>query len=285
MYRRLFRFMLSAFVLLCVALLESVPAQAAQTAQPGESVEPKAKVKKITGETLALEAAEVQSAHCADAYSAETTRALQSIAAVGEVWARVSVQYEDSGETFLLYWRGVLAQCMDQEARGLKDLKEFVAESGSSTLWAALVKDAARRIRQLERKLGGGAAAASARGNAPRPGAVIGISLAAGSAGTGIAAAISWGLAMERSNELTSHENPTLHSDSTDTSNSPNTFKEGESYAAATPRLAAVSVGLGLGAAVAFIIHAATANQPQAAAPPLLVPTVGGAAVVWEARW
>ena len=58
------------------------PATGDDTTQPAP-----AKAKKITGETLALEAAEVQNKHCADAYGRDTTRALQSIATVAEVWA------------------------------------------------------------------------------------------------------------------------------------------------------------------------------------------------------
>ena len=53
------------------------------------------------------------------------TAALKSIATVGEVWARLSEQYEKSGESYLLYWRGVLAQCMDQEDRALCGLAAF----------------------------------------------------------------------------------------------------------------------------------------------------------------
>ena len=50
--------------------------------------------------------------------------------------------------------------------------------------------------------------------------------------------------------------------------------------------LTAVSIGAGLGAIASLVIAATADTAPQAALPiPVLVPTEGGAAVLWEARW
>ncbi len=270
--------------LLCTAVLGVTNARAEPSAEANETAEPQAKVKKVTGETLALEAAKVQDEHCATTAARDTTRALKSIATVGEVWARLSEQYEKSGESFLLYWRGVLAQCMDQERRGLKDLKEFVAESGSSTLWTALVKDARRRIRQLERRIGVGTTKTmpsppSAGGRTP--GIVLGASLAGGSLATGIAAIDRWNRAVEAGDRLENKsEDPAVALvDQAD-------FQLGAAEQDATQILSAVSAGLGAGAAIAFIVTAAAGGNSQAAIkPPTLVPTLGGAALHWELQW
>ena len=282
----------AAFALLLVVGLSAGAAQAQDT---GKTTEPAtgddapqpapAKEKKITGETLALEAAEVQNKHCADAYGRDTTRALQSIATVAEVWARVSEQYEKSGETFLLYWRGVLAQCMDQEERGLTDLKGFVAESGSSTLWVALVKDATRRIRQLERKTG--------TSSGPRPlapdearaavGVILGGSLAAGSALSGVVAGIRWEEAKGHAADIYAGEGDTGEVANLATNPS---FGDGTTSSRQGIALGAASIAMGAGALVSFIIAARAGGEASAAhVPPLLVPTATGAVVTWEARW
>jgi hypothetical protein len=278
----------AAFALLLVVGLSAGAAQAQDT---GKTTEPAtgddapqpapAKEKKITGETLALEASDVQNKHCADAYGRDTTRALQSIATVAEVWARVSEQYEKSGETFLLYWRGVLAQCMDQEERGLTDLKGFVAESGSSTLWVALVKDANRRIRQLERKTG----ISSARPTPLAPdearaaaGVILGGSLAAGSALSGVVAGIRWQEALDRAGDIYTVEVDNLEDNTL--------FKEGRTNSQQGIALGAASIAMGAGALVSFIIAARAGSEAGAEyLPPLLVPTATGAVVTWEARW
>ena len=234
-----------------------------------------------SGESLALEAAQVQEKHCARAYGRDMTRALQSIAEVAGVWARVSEQYEKSGESYLLYWRGVLAQCMDQEEKGLIDLKAFVSRSGSSSLWAALVRDADRRIRQLERKTGagGGRRSRPLPGN-PRLGAglALGISLAAGSAVSAAVAGVRWNEALLQAQIIYDGEVPDL-ADS-------DPFKDGTTYSQEGIALGIAAVAMGTGSLVSFIVAASAGRDARAAhAPPLVVPTSTGAVVTWEARW
>jgi len=279
-------------VAICLALLLAVglstgAARAQDTANEGAPAsdtlvkEAQPKKKRITGETLALEAADVQNNHCADAYGRDTTRALQSIATVGAVWARVSEQYEKSGETFLLYWRGVLAQCMDQEARALEDLKGFAKESGSSTLWVALVKDAARRIRQLERKMGTSGMGPTRLGPEKAKavvGVIIGGSLAAGSALSGVAAGIRWEQALNRADDIYTGEIDNLEDNAL--------FKDGTTNSQQGIALGAAAIAMGTGALVSFIVAAGTGSNASAAhAPPILVPTSTGAVVTWETRW
>jgi len=249
-------------------------------AEAGAKPEAKAEAKKVSGETLALAAARVQNEHCADAYGVDTTRALRSIATVGEVWAQVSEQYERSRETYLLYWRGVLAQCMDQEARGLDDLKGFVTRAGSSTLWIDLVKDANRRIRQLER-----------RGTRPDPrkarkplGLVVGGSLALCSSIFAVSAASLWNRSQETADLLKAAEYATREGEGAITFQ--NQFEHGRQKAQESQISSAVSVATGIGSIVAFVVAATGGKAPGAAAgSPLLLPTAGGAAILWEGRW
>jgi hypothetical protein len=291
MRRRLVLIVLSAAALVATSVFGSAPAFAqddgAPAEQPAAEDEPKAeekpqaKAKKVSGETLALAAARVQSEHCADAYGVDTTRALRSIATVGEVWAQLSEQYERSHETYLLYWRGVLAQCMDQEVRGLDDLKGFVTRAGSSTLWIDLVKDANRRIRQLERRAKGGVDPRAVR----KPlGLVVGGSLAVVSAVTAINAASLWNRSQETSDLLKTAEYATREGESPATFR--NQFEDGRQRAQESQISSAVSVATGIGSIVSFVV-AATGGRAGgiAAGSALLLPTAGGAAVLWEGQW
>jgi hypothetical protein len=262
------------------AQTEAKKVEAGEEANAAEA--PKPKEKPVTGETLALEAAQVQSEHCADAYGRDMTRALKSIAAVGNVWARLSEQYEKSGETFLRYWRGVLAQCMDQEARGLADLQAFVAESGSNTLWAALVKDAKRRIRQLERKTGASRAAAAGP-LAPEKakalaGVIVGGSLTAGSVVSSILAKSYWDSSLAQAAAIYDAEIEGLKGS--------DQLSDGQQAFDTSIVLTTAAIAMGAGAVVSFIVAARTGSSAGTAqAPPILVPTRSGAVVTWEARW
>ena len=276
MRRPVVRLFTRMVVLICVLGWMAETAQAQDTRAEEQPV-----AAPASGESLALEAAEVQEKHCARAYGKDMTRALQSIAEVAAVWARVSEQYEKSGESYLLYWRGVLAQCMDQEEKGLIDLKAFVLKSGSSSVWVALVRDADRRIGQLERKTGGGGGRRSnpVPGN-PRLGAglALGVSLAAGSAVSAAVAGVRWNEALLQAQIIYDGEVADL-ADS-------DPFKDGTTYSQEGIALGIAAVAMGTGSLVSFIVAASSGRDARAAhAPPLVVPTPTGAVVTWEARW
>ncbi len=236
-------------------------------------------------ESLALEAARVQGEHCADAASNRKTEGLRSISTVSNTWVRVSEQYDRSGDNYLLYWRGVLAQCMDQESRAYDDLKGFLEQVGDSSLWAGLVRDARRRIRLLERKTGaagGGAARASLRNPRPVTGLLLGGSLAATSAAFGIAGAVFWQSSQDTANDLKGPEFAAR--DGEDTTSFDARWDDGELRFQRSRICTIVSVATGLGAIASFVI-AATSKPKGGMAAPLVVPTYRGAAIVWEARW
>lgn len=136
---------------------------------------------EVDAPAIALKAQETKDRYCSAAAGDNVTTAAESVAAVGAVWAEVSAALESTRKLYLLYWRGVLGQCLDQEAKALGDLKAFVAASARSESLPALVEDAERRIRRLEGQPPG-------RASPPTPGrgALIGgtvLGVAAGALG------------------------------------------------------------------------------------------------------
>ncbi len=107
---------------------------------------------------VALEAARVRDDLCSDAAGSDTTLAASVVNRVSAVWERVSGAYEESKQPFLLYWRGVLEQCLDQEERARDDLELFLLGSGEDAKVAELVRDAKTRLRRLQAGLMAGLA-------------------------------------------------------------------------------------------------------------------------------
>ncbi len=140
--------------------------------------------RNAEAEALALEAQDAVEAHCSDAVADDVTLAAESVATVSAVWAKVSSALESNRKVYLLYWRGVLGQCLNQDEKALNDLEDFLAARGSSTTWASLVEDAERRVRRLRRGTLRGAVGV-------RPSGV----LVAGGVGSGIASGVLGGLA------------------------------------------------------------------------------------------
>ncbi len=259
------------------------PGTADDTAAPSGT---EAAEQPASPEDLALEAARIRSEHCAQAASDRKTSGVRSITEVGPTWLRVSEQFDKSGETYLLYWRGVLAQCMDQEERASVDFESFVAQEGASNLWADLVRDAKRRIRLLQRSSASGEVGLSAglRNRNKTIGLVVGGSLAASSLFFGVSGAIAWSDARDIAEELEETEFG-AHSNQ-----SPESFREqledGELSQTESRILSAAAIGSGIGSIISLVLAARSAARPRSAmAPPVVLPTVGGAAVLWETRW
>ena len=237
--------------------------------------------KRVSSEQLAVEASNVQNEHCADAASNQETGGIRSISTVSDTWVRVSERYDQSGESYLLYWRGVLAQCMDQEDRALADLKDFISRSEGNSLWATLIKDARRRARQLGHKTTGTQQMGGADPETARKvvGFVLGASLAAGSAGSGIAAATFWNTSQAKADylrqaELDNLTVPGAHPE----------YEQGETAARNSSILTVAAIGLGVSATVSFLVAAGTGVSPTAGLPPpVIVPTGSGAVLSWGA--
>ena len=99
--------------------------------------------------TVAARAWEVHQAQCAEVAAGSDASAADSMVEVTEVWREVISTYEKTGASFLLYWRGVLAQCLGQPERAAEDLKLFVALEEFEDDFAAQVRDARARLRRV----------------------------------------------------------------------------------------------------------------------------------------
>ncbi len=226
-------------------------------------------------EALAQEAHQVLIDHCADAAGGAVTTAAESVAVVSDVWARVSAEVESSHKVYLLYWRGVLAQCLDQEERAIADLKTFVRVRGDSTLWAGLVQDAEKRLRQLERVAGRGGPVVS-------PFLGLGIGLGAGSLAFGIGSAAAWA----ESQRIMNNE---VYPKGLSGDDLLRSIQNGLSAADASRALGGAAVATGVGSAVFLVLHFAAPQGSSTVAlrrgGPIVQPTAQGVVLGWTGRW
>jgi hypothetical protein len=98
---------------------------------------------------LAARAWEVHQARCAEVAAGSDSSAAASMVEVTEVWREVISSYERSGASFLLYWRGVLAECLGQPERAAEDLQLFVSLEEFEDAFASQVRDARTRLRRM----------------------------------------------------------------------------------------------------------------------------------------
>lgn len=99
---------------------------------------------------VAADAYDIHQALCAEVAGGTTSAAAESIAEVTEVWQEVIAAYEASGRSYLLYWRGVLGECLGQGERAASDLRLFVElEQFGSEDVLPLVQDARTRLRRM----------------------------------------------------------------------------------------------------------------------------------------
>jgi hypothetical protein len=223
-------------------------------------------------EALAQEAHAVLLAHCAEAVGEDITRAAESVAVVSDVWARVSAQVESSRKVYLLYWRGVLAQCLDQEDKAMTDLQTFVKARKGSELWAGLIADAEKRIGRLKRQAGGPVQI--------KPGWLVGGGLAAGSAVFVIGAAAAW----QQSQQTATGE---IYPNGLPGTAFEASLAKAENQSNANAAMTALAVACGAGSIVSFVLTATRSKTGSTSQlqPPIVIPTSTGAALSWEARW
>lgn len=101
-------------------------------------------------EEVFLLADDVHQQHCADINGAQMDSATaERQAVVTDAWRRVIEVYEQTGHSFLLYWRGVLGECLGSEERAASDLRLFVLLEQHDKRFGAMVKDANRRLKRL----------------------------------------------------------------------------------------------------------------------------------------
>ena len=103
-------------------------------------------------EQVALEAHGAHAAGCADVAGDQVGRTADAMVVVATVYGRVHETYEAAPEPkpgFLLYWRGVLGQCLGRTNLAGADLKAFVEAERDNSRFRTQVRDARRRLRSL----------------------------------------------------------------------------------------------------------------------------------------
>jgi hypothetical protein len=227
-------------------------------------------------EEAAAEATEVFDSYCSQTAMDDMTLAAGAVAEVSATWKKVSATLDSTKKVYLLYWRGVLAQCLDQEERALTDLNAFVAATEGSTLWAGLIKDAKTRVRRLE------AAEVAGPANPGLAGGIVGGILAAGSGATAGLAGWQWSEALAAGEHVLSepHKDDDLI----------NLFIAGDTAQQLTWALAAGAGALGAAALASFIVSGAEKTKYSAARPTVqpvfaAVPTPDGVLLVVGGRW
>ncbi len=143
-------------------------------------------------EDVALHASQVHEDRCRTVAGGSAIAAGRALGDVSEAWVAVSEAFAEDPRAYLLYWRGVLAQCLSQETKAEADLDRFVrwySEAGARarSTYSSLDEDARRRLRRL-----------GARG--PGPGGVPAAAVGgvAATAGAGAMAGIAAWQAAER---------------------------------------------------------------------------------------
>jgi hypothetical protein len=232
--------------------------------------------RDAAAEAAATEAHRVRDELCSDGALADTTTAAKSLAEVTEVWAAVSEQLDRSRKVYLLYWRGVLAQCLSQEDRAISDLTKFVDSQDGRSLWESLVADARLRLQRLRPS-----GSVERTRSAPDPGPILGVVLAGGAGATG-------GLAIWQWNEATNVAN-TLYLQPHTGQELLGYGAEGDQHQLISRILVGTSAALGGTALASLIIGGATSGRStrSAALPPTIavLPTPDGATLVLAARW
>ncbi len=118
-------------------------------------------------DALAVKAAEAQSEHCAAIQGNDPEAAAVGLEVVTGVWGELdgALRESDVPHPHLLYWRGMIAQCLDKNDQAISDLEGFVLAAEFLTAvdeerqgqMRAMVQDAKQRLRRLNRttKVGG----------------------------------------------------------------------------------------------------------------------------------
>lgn len=216
---------------------------------------------------VAQQAQEAHERHCKDVSGSRVDLAAEALAQVSQHWAEVDRVYRDGGTLYLLYWRGVLAQCLGQEDRALPDLQRFASAATDVSRLAGMREDAVRRVRRLEQK--------ETSGPAPAGIAAIGGGLAAGAAVAGISGAVSLSDAFATGETIVAE----AHS----SSELGLLVDEGDRQANTGMALLAVAGVLAAASGVSFGLAANAGSRSRAAV--LVAPTRGGLALVIGGTW
>ena len=98
-------------------------------------------------EEVALEAQRVHSEYCGSLQGADRALAGESFAVVGPAWSKVSGAYRETKVIYLLYWSGLLSECLGRKDDAVSDLEAFLADEDSRPL-VSMLADAQWRLRR-----------------------------------------------------------------------------------------------------------------------------------------
>jgi hypothetical protein len=97
---------------------------------------------------LALQARAAHEQHCAAANSGDAGLTAAALGPVSGTWVRLR-NARTTEAPYLLYWSGLLAQCLNQPVAAREDLEVFVGALQGDPAYSTMVEDAERRLRQL----------------------------------------------------------------------------------------------------------------------------------------
>ncbi len=104
---------------------------------------------------LAVRASEVQVEHCAEIYGADVGGAVAGYQEVAAIWGELNDAIGVDPQPVLLYWSGLMAQCLGQDERAVADLQAFLVafeEGGvlaNDSAHGTMRKDAHKRLKRL----------------------------------------------------------------------------------------------------------------------------------------
>lgn len=155
MFARWLMVTLLLFVVTTAALAEDVEeeARSAELDEAAQRLNERRAVREDLeqrSEAAALKSHNVVESHCADVYASDHALAAEVSAIVSLQRSEVAALYESNPVPYLLYWRGVLAQCLGVHDKAISDLSAFVALPGALP---DQVKDAEHRLRRIARSL------------------------------------------------------------------------------------------------------------------------------------
>ncbi len=120
-----------------------------------------ARAQEAGADDLAVRAAAVHAEHCAALQGADVSAAVEGYQAVAGTWGELdeALRASDVPQPYLLYWRGLLAQCLDKREDASSDLEGFLkateflsaVDGEREGQLRAMAQDAARRLKRLRR--------------------------------------------------------------------------------------------------------------------------------------
>ena len=101
-------------------------------------------------EDVAVATHEIRQKYCVEAATGKNTEVAIALQEIMPVFVRVSEVYDRTGEDFLLYWRGVLQECIGQEELAKQDLDSFLSSEKAAGDFPDLARDARKRLRRMD---------------------------------------------------------------------------------------------------------------------------------------